>query len=69
MMRPPPLVLRCGSASRDIRAKKSSERCTAVAHCSSVGISGIGERRPAGVVHEDVEAAEALHRRGDQSHG
>ena len=32
-----------------------------------VGISGIRERRTAGVVHEDVEAAEALHRRGDES--
>src|SRR5687768_4143352 len=36
MMRPCPLRLRWGSASRDIRAKNSSERWIAVAHCSSV---------------------------------
>ena len=29
---------RWGRASRDMRAKNSSERCTAVAHCSSVAL-------------------------------
>jgi hypothetical protein len=38
MMRPAPLFLRCGSASRDMRAKNISERWTAVAHCSSVAL-------------------------------
>src|SRR5215813_773199 len=38
MMRPPPCFFRCGTASRDMRAKKRSERCTAVAHCSSVAL-------------------------------
>src|SRR5437867_7538500 len=36
MMRPLPCRLRCGRASRDMRAKNSSERWTAIAHCSSV---------------------------------
>ena len=39
MMRPPPCRFMCGSASRAIRAKNSSERWTAVAHCSSVAVA------------------------------
>src|SRR5438105_1722057 len=37
-MRPPPACFRWGTAYRDIRAKNSSERCRAVAHCSSVAV-------------------------------
>src|SRR5215470_9648068 len=39
MMRPPPCLFICGTTSRHIRAKKTRERCTAVAHCSSVAES------------------------------
>src|SRR6185369_1103476 len=38
MIRPALCRFRCGSASRDIRAKNRSERWTAVAHCSSVAV-------------------------------
>src|SRR6266478_5951361 len=38
MMRPARCRLRCGSASRHIRPKKKSARCTAVSHCSSVAL-------------------------------
>ena len=38
MMRPAPARFRWGRASRLIRAKKKSERCTAVAHSSSVAV-------------------------------
>ena len=65
-MRPPPLRLRWGTASRDMRAKKSSDRCTAVAHCSSVASCASASGGPPGVVHEDVEAPEAIDCCGDQ---
>src|SRR5215467_2857678 len=63
MMRPPPCLFICGTASRHIRAKKTRERCTAVAHCSSVAASA---RRTAGIVHQNVKASEALHGGGHE---
>src|SRR6266849_3739273 len=38
MMRPPPWRFMWGMASRDMRAKNSKDRCSAVAHCSSVAL-------------------------------
>src|SRR6266852_3953211 len=38
MIRPAACCLRWGSASRHIRAKKNSDRSTAVAHCSSLAV-------------------------------
>src|SRR6266849_2474878 len=38
MMRPPPWRFMWGMASRDMRAKNSRDRCSAVAHCSSVAV-------------------------------
>src|SRR5438132_12685280 len=65
MMRPPPCRFMWGIASRDMRAKNSRDRCSAVAHCSSVALRA-REGRPSGVVDENVEASESTGGAGDQ---
>src|SRR5438477_5690586 len=66
MMRPPPCRFMWGIASRDMRAKNSKDRCSAVAHCSSVALRARARGGPPELLTRMSRASESTGGGGDQ---